>query len=97
MAVSDWVIAAVSVVAGPMADVSAPDVVPFLSPQLASTRTAVINRIVFIVAPSGGQLAVDLQRPGAGKARHPSAKVRTDLALCKVMVFADPNTKRPRP
>ncbi len=46
--------AAVSVVAGPIADVSAPDVVPFLSPQLASTRTAVINKIVFIVAPSGG-------------------------------------------
>src|SRR5215208_6733790 len=52
MAVSEWVMAAVSDVAGPIADVSAPDVVPFLSPQLASTRTAAINRIVFIVAPS---------------------------------------------
>jgi hypothetical protein len=28
-------------------------VVPFLSPQPANTRTAVINRIVFIVSPSG--------------------------------------------
>jgi hypothetical protein len=46
-------IAAVSLAAGVMAEVSAPDVVPFRSPQLASTRTAVISRIVFIVAPSG--------------------------------------------
>lgn len=65
--------AAVSVVAGPMALVSAPDVVPFLSPQPASTRTAVINRIVFIVAPSG-QVAVDSVRdqalPGTGRRRY---------------------------
>src|SRR5918994_5428855 len=65
MAVSEVVMAAVSVVAGPMADVSAPDVVPFLSPQPASKRTAVINRIVFIVAPSRGSWQwTGLQRPG---------------------------------
>jgi hypothetical protein len=54
---SEWVMLEVSAVAGAaMPDVSAPDVVPFLSPQPASTRTAVINRIVFIVSPSGGRL-----------------------------------------
>src|SRR5687768_8913709 len=70
MAVSEVVMAAVSVVAGPMADVSAPDVVPFLSPQPASTRTAVINRIVFIVAPSGGSWR-GLQCPGTRMGRAP--------------------------
>jgi hypothetical protein len=73
--------------------VSAPDVVPFLSPQLASTRTAAINRIVFIVAPSGGRLAVDTAS-GSQEVPASVAKVRTDLALCKVKVIADPNMKR---
>jgi hypothetical protein len=50
--VSVWVMLEVSVMVGAIPVVSAPDVVPFLSPQPASTRTAAINRIVFIVTPS---------------------------------------------
>jgi hypothetical protein len=50
---SECVMLEVSAMDGAMPDVSAPDVVPFFSPQPASTRTAVINRIVFIVSPSG--------------------------------------------
>ena len=50
---SECIMLEVSAIAGAIPDVSAPDVVPFLSPQPASTRTAVSNRIVFIVSPSG--------------------------------------------
>ena len=54
MVESECIMLELSATAGAMPDVSAPDVVPFFGPQPASTRTAVINRIVFIVAPSGG-------------------------------------------
>src|SRR4051812_36949434 len=54
MVESEWVMPPmpVSEVAGAMADVSAPDVVPFFS-QPARARTAASTRIVFIVTPSG--------------------------------------------
>jgi hypothetical protein len=50
---SECIMLELSAMVGAMPDVSAPDVVPFLSPQAASTSIAVINRIVFIVSPSG--------------------------------------------